>query len=243
MDQQTKAMLKQDEFLTVGSHGLEWAGQNRRSVIVSAGILLAVIVAAVVAIVIYQHRSEKASEAFGGAMQTYQTPLAAPGQAVPPGVKTFASVTDRAKAASAQFMAVATQYGSTPDGKNARYFAGLTYVEAGQTAIAEETLKKVAGGWNHDLADLSRLALAQLYRQTTRNPQAIEMYKQIAAKPSTAVPAGVAKLQLADLYMGENKPEEARKIYAELKDKEGKSAAGVIAAQKLNPGAAQAPQM
>ena len=71
------------------------------------------------------------------------------------------------------------------------------------------------------------------------------MYNQIAAKPSTAVPAGVAKLQLADLYMGENKPEEARKIYAELKDKDSKSAAGVIAAQKLNPGAAPAgaPQM
>ena len=64
-----------------------------------------------------------------------------------------------------------------------------------------------------------------------------------AATPSTAVPAGVAKLQLADLFMGENKPDEARKIYAELKDKDGKSAAGVIAAQKLNPGAAQAPQM
>ncbi len=236
-------MLKQDEYVTVGTHGLEWAGQNRRSVIVSAAILLAVIVVAVLSIVLYQNRSEKASEAFGAAMQTYQTPLAAPGQQVPPGVKTFASVTERAKASSDQFMQVAKQYSSTPDGKNARYFAGLTYIEAGQNATAEETLKKVAGGWNHDLADLARLALAQMYRQTARDAQAIELYNAIAAKPSTAVPAGVAKLQLADLYMGENKPEEARKIYAELKDKDGKSAAGVIAAQKLNPGAAQPQQM
>ncbi len=241
MDQQTKAALKQNDYLTANNGGLEWASQNRRSVLVSAALLLAVIVVGVLAIVIYQNRSEKASEAFGSAMQTYQTPLAAPGQPVPPGVKTFGSVTDRAKAASAQFMQVANQYGGTPDGKNARYFAGLTYIEAGQNATAEDTLKKVANGWNHDLSDLAKLALAQMYRQTARDAQAVELYNQIAAKPSTAVPAGVAKLQLADLYMGENKPEEARKIYAELKDKDAKSAAGVIAAQKLNPGAAPAP--
>ena len=245
MDQRTKAELKRNDYVTVGSEGFQLSGQNRRSVIVSAAVLLAVIVVAVLAIVIYQNRAEKASEAFGAAMQTYQTPLAAAGQPVPPGVKTFASVAERAKASSDQFMQVAHQYGGTPDGKNALYFAGLTYVEAGQNATAEDTLKKVAGGWNHDLADLARLALAQMYRQTARDAQAIEMYNQIAAKPSTAVPAGVAKLQLADLYAGENKPEEARKIYAELKDKDGKSAAGVIAAQKLNPGAAPAggPQM
>ncbi len=243
MDQQTKASLKRNDYLTVNNGELQFSGLNRRSAIVSAAVLLVVILVAVLSIVIYQNRSEKASEAFGAAMQTYQTPLAAPGQQVPPGVKTFASVTDRAKASSDQFMQVSKQYGSTPDGKNALYFAGLTYIEAGQNATAEETLKKVAGGWNHDLSDLAKLALAQMYRQTARDAQAIDLYNQIAAKPSTSVPAGIAKLQLADLYMGENKPEDARKIYAELKDKDGKSAAGIIAAQKLNPGAASAPQM
>ena len=240
MDQQTKAMLKQDSYVTATSHGLEWAGQNRRSVMVSAAILLAVIVVAVLGIVIYNNRSEKASQAFGAAMQTYQTPLATPGQAVPPGVKTFPSATERAKAASEQFLQVAKQFGGTPDGKNARYFAGLTQIEAGQNATAEATLKEVAGGWNRDLGNLSKLALAQMYRQTGRDSQAIELYNQIAAKPSTAVPMGVAKLQLADLYQNENKPDEARKIYAELKDKDAKGAAGVIAAQKLNPSAAPA---
>lgn len=243
MDQRTSVELKRNDELTGNYGDVPLAGLNRRSALVSAAVLLAVILLAVLAVVIYQQRSEKASEAFGAAMQTYQTPLAAPGQQVPAGVKTFPSTTERAKAAAAEFMQVANQYSMTPDGKNARYFAGLTYIEAGQNAAAEDTLKKVAGGWNHDLGDLAKLALAQMYRQTAREPQAIDLYNQIAAKPSTAVPAGVAKLQLADLYMGENKPEEARKIYAELKDKDGKSAAGVIAAQKLNPGAAPAPQM
>ena len=201
---------------------------------------LAIILVAVIAGVIYNSRSEKASEAFGAAMQTYQTPLAAAGQPVPPGVKTFPSATDRAKAASDQFLQVAHQYGITPDGKNALYFAGLSQIEAGQNASAEATLKQVAGGWNRELANLAKLALAQLYRQTARSSQAVDLYNELAAKPSTSVPAGVAKLQLASVYEDENKTDQARKIYAELKDKDAKSAAGVIAAQKLNPGAAPA---
>jgi hypothetical protein len=55
------------------------------------------------------------------------------------------------------------------------------------------------------------------------------------------VPAGTAQLQLADLYEAENKPEMAKKVYAQLKDKDAKGPAGMIAAQKLNPSAAAAP--
>ena len=241
VDQQTRASLKQDNYVTVTSHGLDWASQNRRSVIVSAAILLVVILIAVAAGVLYTNRSEKASIAFGAAMQAYQTPLAPAGQPVPPGVKTFPSVEARAMAANALFLQVADQYGMTAIGKNARYFAGLTAVEAGQNASAESTLNQVASGWNHDLANLARLALAQLYRETGRDLQAIDQYNQITRKPSVSVPAGTAQLQLAELYAGENKPDEARRIYAQLKDKDAKGPAGLIAAQKLNPAAAAAP--
>ena len=239
MDQQTKAALKQnDRFVTTTSHGLEWANENRRSVIVTAALLLLTIIVVVLAAVFYNKRSSAASEAFGAAMQAYQTPLAAPGQQVPAGVKTFASVPERAKAANDMFMACADKYSMTPDGKVCHYFGGLTYMEQGQNGPAETVLKQVAGSWNSDLAALAKLSLAQLYRQTSRDPQAAEIYNQLAAKPTTTVPAGLAQLQLADMYMAEGKSDEARKIYAQLKDKDAKSAAGLIAAQKLNPSAA-----
>ena len=93
----------------------------------------------------------------------------------------------------------------------------------------------MAGGWNHDLAALAKLSLAGLYRQTSRDPQAIEIYNELIAKPATTVPAGLAQLQLAELYEAEGKPEDAKKIYAQLKDKDAKGAAGQLAAQKLNP--------
>lgn len=240
MDQQTKAALKKDKFVSTTTHGLEWASENRQSVIVNGGILLAVIVIAIVSAAVYNSRSEAASVAFGAAMQAYQTPLAQPGEAVPPGVTTYPSIAERAKAAGALFQAVANKYGMTPDGRNARYFAGLTYIEAGENQQAEVTLKKVAGGWDSDLGALAKFALAQLYRNTGRDPQAIDLYKKLIAKPAATVPAGLAQLQLADLYQLEGKADEAKTIYANLKDKDPKGAAGMAAAEKLNPTSAPA---
>ena len=238
MDQQTKQALKHDQFVDTTKHGLEWATENRRSVIITSSILLAVVLVAVCSAILYNSRANQASVAFGAAMQAYQTPLAAPGQAVPPGIKTYATINDRAKAANDLFMGVADKYSMTPDGKVARYFGGLTYMEEGQNAPAESTLKQVAGGWNSDLAALAKLSLAQLYRQTGRDPQAIDLYNELTAKPTNTVPPGLAQLQLAELYESQNKPEMAKKVYAQLKDKDAKGPAGLLAAQKLNPAAA-----
>ena len=235
MDQKTKAALKKDKFVTTTTHGLEWASEHRQSVLANGAILLAVILVAIVSVVVYNSRSEAASVAFGAAMQAYQTPLAQSGEAVPPGMTTYSSAAERAKAANALFLAVADKYGMTPDGQNARYFAGLTYIEAGENQQAEETLKKVAGGWDNNLAALAKFALAQLYRDTGRDPQAIDLYNKLSAKPTATVPYGLAQLQLADLYQSEGKTDAARQIYATLKDKDPKGAAGMAAAEKLNP--------
>jgi tetratricopeptide (TPR) repeat protein len=239
VDQQTKAELKHDNFVDVTTHGLSWASENRRSVIVTSVALLGVILILVAGVVFYNNRSQAASVAFGDAMAAYQAPIAQPGQPIPVGMKTYNTIGERAKAATALFLAAADKYGMTPAGKNALYFAGLTSMEAGENASAESTFKKVADGWNGDLAALAKLSLAQLYRQTGRSSQAIEIYNQLTAKPTTTVPAGLAQIQLAELYEGQNQPDAAKKNYAQLKDKDAKGAAGMLAAQKLNPPPAQ----
>jgi predicted negative regulator of RcsB-dependent stress response len=241
VDQQTRQALKHDQFVDTTQHGIEWASQNRRSLILAGAIVAALIAIVAIGAFVYSHRSEQAAIAFGEAMQTYQTPIAAPGQQIPPGVKTFPSASERAKAANQLFVKTADSYGMTPSGRLARYFAGLTAIEAGNSTSAESTLKQVASGWNSDLASLAKLALAQLYRQTNRDAQAIEIYNNLTAHPSTSVPAGTAQLQLADLYEAENKPELAKKVYATLKDKDAKGPAGMIAEQKLNPAPAGGP--
>lgn len=240
MDHQTKVALKQDHFVTTTATGLSWASENRKSVITTVLLLLAVIIVVVLGGVLWVHRTQAAATAFGNAMTIYQTPIAAPAQPLPPGTKTFPSAAERAKAANAAFVSVANEYGMTADGKNALYFAGLTYMEAGQTQSAEDTLKKVSSSWDSQLSSLAKLALADLYRQTGRNQQAVDLYNELTAKPTDSVPAGLAQLQLADLYTAEGKIDQAHKIYAQLKDKDAKGAAGAIASQKLNPTAAPA---
>ncbi len=241
-----KSALKQDHFITTTSSGLEWVSANRRSVLVTTSILFALIVLAVLTAVLFNRRSDAAAAAFGRAMQTYESPLVTPGEPQEPGVTVYDSAGERAKAANAQFVAVANQYASTRDGKNALYFAGITAMEAGQTASAEADLQKVARAWNKELAALGKFALADLYHGTGRDGQAIELYNQLTAKPTDAIPAGLAQITLAALYTDEGKPEQARQIYAQLKDKDKdakglQGPAGSIAAQKLNPAQASGP--
>ena len=90
-----------------------------------------------------------------------------------------------------QFAAVAQQYGWLPQGTKARYFLGITDEELGQNASAETELKAAAGAWDRNIANLAKLALAGLYRQTSRDPQAIDLYNGLVAKPSQTVSAAV----------------------------------------------------
>lgn len=241
MDNATKQKLKQpDQFISTTEHGIQWAQQNRQSAIAAIVALIAVILAIVGGYTWYQHRSGVADTAFGDAMETYNTPVATPGQPVPPGTKTFPTAKDRAVESSKKFAAVASQFGMLKAGKLANYFAGLSAMEAGENSTAEADLQKTASSFNGDLAALGKLALAQLYQSEGNNAKAVDLYKELAKDNRTTVPYGMAELQLAALYEAENKPEEAKKVYAEIqdKDKDAKGEPGTaaqLAKQKLNP--------
>jgi tetratricopeptide (TPR) repeat protein len=230
VDTQTRHALKQDRLVEATKTGFGWF-QDNRSRVIQATVALAVLIAiAVAALVIYSKRSGAADLAFGEAMDIYNAPLAQPGQPPTPGEKTFPSATVRATQANQQFSQVANQYGFFEAGKTARYFAGLTAIDMGQTGQAETNLKQVADGHDAALASLAKLALANLYQQLNRSSEAVVLYNQLIAKPTSTVPVDAAKLQLAALYEKTN-PAEANKIYAQLKT--SKTAAGQIATQKL----------
>ena len=239
MDNQTRHKLKQDNFVIATKHGMHWAGENRRSVITTSILLLAVIVLAVGGVALYNYRSDAAAADFGSAMLVYGAPIATPGEPVTPGSQTYATALDRAKAANALFVATADKYSFTTAGRNARYFAGLTYMDEGQTASAESTLLKLSNGMDKNLAALAKVALASLYHQTGRDQQAIDIYNQLIAKPAETETAGMAQLQLGTLYESMNRPDDAKKIYAQLKDKDAKGAAGEVATQRLSGTPAQ----
>jgi tetratricopeptide (TPR) repeat protein len=232
VDTQTRHALKQDKYVEATASGIDWLQANRTNVIKLGAIVLVVVALIVTAAVVYTNRSEQAQIAFGKAIDIYNTPLRQPGQPALPGDNTYASATERAKAANPLFVQVAEHYGWLKAGANAEYFAGLTYLDLNQTASAESELQKAASSHDKGLAALAKMALAGLYRQTGRNSQAIDIYNQVIKNPTVTVPASSAKLELAELEETTD-PLAAKKLYAEIKDQDKNTAAGQIATQKL----------
>lgn len=231
MDTQTRHALKNDKLQQATAGSLDWMTEHRSNVVRWVVIGAIVLVVVVGGLVFWNVRSSAAEKALGAALDTYSSPLAQPGAPAQQG--TYATAADRAKAANKQFVDVANQYGMTSEGGKAHYFAGVTYQELGQTASAETELKKAADAWDHNLSNLAKIALAGLYHQTGRDAQAIDLYNEIVAKPSTTVPAAVAQLDLADLYVAQGKQDMAKALWAKIKESDKDGMAGSIATQKL----------
>ncbi|MGP8176062.1 MAG: tetratricopeptide repeat protein [Terracidiphilus sp.] len=234
MDTRTRHALKKDKFAQATASSMSWVSEHRSDVMrwVIGGV--AVVVLCIGALVFWSVQATAADSALGAALDTYDAPLALQGAPAEKGI--YATAAERSKAANQQFAAVAKKYGWLPEGAKAHYFTGITDRELGQTAAAETELKTVAGAWSlgdRNLQNLAKLALAGLYHQTGRDAQAIDLYNALAAKPSETVSAGVAQLDLADLYAAEGKQDQARKLWAKVKDADKDGAAGQIATQKL----------
>ena len=232
MDTQTRHALKQDSFVTATSSSIGWLQQHRSSVLKVAVPVVLAIVAILAGVVVYNQRSEAALIALGKGLTTYSSPVRQPGMPEQMAKDAYASYPERAKAANQQFVDTANKYGWTLSGKNAEYFAGVTFMEMRQNGEAEKAFRKTVDSGDANLSSLGKLALAGLYSQNKRDTEAIDLYKQLIAKPTAAVPAATAQLQLAAMYET-TRPDEAKKLYAEIKDKDKTGPAGQIAAAKL----------
>jgi predicted negative regulator of RcsB-dependent stress response len=234
VDTQTRHALKKDKFAQATASSVSWLSGHRSGVLrwVISGVV--VLVLGLGALIDWNVQSSAADQALGAALDAFNAPLTQPG--APPESGEYPNAAERATAAHRQFDEVAQKYGWLPEGAKARYFAGITDEELGQIGSAEKELKAAAGAWNwgdRNLSNLATLALAGLYHQTARDGQAIELYNALAARPSETVSAGVAELDLADLYAAEGKQDQARALWAKVKDQDKDGAAGSIAAQKL----------
>jgi tetratricopeptide (TPR) repeat protein len=231
VDSQTRHALKQDKFVQTTQSGVSWVGDHRSAVIRYSVVVVVMLALLIAGAIFYNQRSDAAEAALGSALDAYSAQLAQPGQPITKGV--FATTADRAKAANQQFVAVANQYGWLSEGAKAHYFAGITYEELGQNGPAETELKAAESSWDGNLSGLAKFALAGFYHQTGRDGQAIDLYNGLIAKPTTAVPAYTSQLALADLYAAAGKTDQAKQIWAKVKDADKTGSAGSIAAEKL----------
>jgi tetratricopeptide (TPR) repeat protein len=231
VDTETRHALKANSFAQATATSVSWLNLHKNGVVRWAIIAVVALVVVIGSLVGWSLRAAAADAALGAAMDTYNSQLAEPG--IPAESGTYASAADRAKAANKQFSDVASSYGLLPAGTKAHYFAGITAEELGQNGTAESELKKAEGAWDRNVSNLAKLALAGLYQKTARDNQAIELYNAIVAKPSETVSAAAAQLSLADLYAAEGKQDQARALWAKVKDADKEGAAGSVAAEKL----------
>ncbi len=220
-------------FTRVSTASPSWFEQNKTLAIRLSVVGVAAVFVALAASIWASNQSAASRVAFSNAMDVYDSPIQQAGQPNVPNAKTYASAADRARDANPLFDAVAKKYGLFKAGKNAIYFAGLTAEDMGNNAIAEADLKKGADSSDTGLAALAKLALASLYENTGRLPQALSLYHGLIDHPTLTVSANAARLALAAAEQSTN-PQDARLQYAKIKDSDKTTAAGQIAAEKLS---------
>ena len=229
----TRHQLKQDSFRTSTTETISWAVEHQ-SKLVAAGIVVAVIVAAVLGGWWYvDYRNDQAQSQLSGAIEKYGAPIRPAGTPATPEMLSFGSAQERAKATNAEFTRIADKYSFTQSGKVARYFVGITFHELGDNAAAEKNLTEVADSRSKEIGSLAKLALAGIYHDTNRDPQAIAIYKDLADHPTASVGKGTAQFLLASLYEESHQPDQARALYQQMQKESPASPVAQLATQKL----------
>jgi predicted negative regulator of RcsB-dependent stress response len=232
----TRHQLKQDKFAEKTKEAVQWTAGHQRPLVWGVGVVMVAALAAYGYLLWQNHQNEAANMALGAGMRTLSAQVLPPGSPTKPDNKdTFASATDRAKAAHQQFKATADQFDKFPYSKAAkiaRYMEGVTAMQSGDNASAEATLKTVAASRDADVAALAKMSLASLYRATNRSSEAIKIYKDLQDHPTDTVSKVQAQLEMAAMYESSD-PQQASGIYQQIQKDDPTSTAAQIAGAKL----------
>lgn len=227
----TRRQLKEDKFAETAQGAAQWATGHRKTVVWALGTIV-VAVLATTGIITWRNRQiENGNDELAAAMRILNAPLAA--QAVPgENTPTFKTIAERGKAAEKKLKEIEDKYSMFGPGKVAHYLRGSALIEAGDMSGGEQEIKTAADSGDKDLAALAKMALADLYRNSNRQADAVKLYKDVADHPTASVSKTTAQLALAEAYEATD-PQQATAIYQQLQKEDPNSPAARYAAQKL----------
>ncbi len=230
MRAETRHQLKEDRFskvtLEAAENAAHWTVEHQSKLIVA---VIAVAVLAAIGLggwYYVSQQDEKASVDLSTAVRTLETPIRPAGIPPQPGYDSFGSSQERATTARKQFQDIVDKYPHTHSADMARYFVGLTSEQLNDNDSAERNLQAAANSSSSELASLGKFALASVYRAEGKDTQAVDIYKQLIAKPTVVVSKATAQLELAALYESTKKPDEAKRIYDQVAKENPSSEAG-----------------
>jgi len=234
---ETRHQLKQDRFsqttIDVAERTMHWSVEHQNKLIAAAVVVLIIVGLAFAGWYYLNQQDQKASLDFSQAVRTLDTPVRPPNMPPQPDAPSFASTKERASAAHKQLQEIVDKYPHTHAADFANYLLGLTSAQIGDNTAAERELQAVAAYHNADLSTLAKFALASVYRNTNRDKQAIDLYKQIIAKPTATVGKAMAQMELGATYQSANQPLEAKRIYEQVQKENPSTEAAQMASAKL----------
>jgi tetratricopeptide (TPR) repeat protein len=225
----TRHELKQDKFAATAAEAVHEVVEHRSGII---KIVAAVVVVGLLAGGIFWYvnsRTEQATDALGQALVIYNAPVVPPGTPKQGSMTTFNTDQERLIASKNALYAISDQYGWTQSGQYARYLAGLTEKELGNYKVAEDQLRALSNSRRKELSAMAKYALAAVYRDEKRDPDAINLLQTLIDKPAVSVPKANAQFALADIYLSEQQPDKAKVIFDQIAKDNPKNAVGQIA--------------
>jgi len=234
---ETRHQLKQDRFsqttIDVAERTMHWSVEHQNKLIAAAVVVLILVGLAFGGWYYLNQQDQKASLDLSQAVRTLDTPVRPPNMPPQPDTPSFASTKERATVAHKQLQEIVDKYPHTHASDFAHYLLGLTSAQIGDNAAAERELQTVSSYHNADLSTLGKFALASVYRNTNRDKQAIDLYKQIIAKPTATVGKAMAQIELGATYESANQPLEAKRIYEQVQKENPSTEAAQMASAKL----------
>ncbi len=124
------------------------------------------------------------------------------------------------------FVKIASDYGSTDAGNLANLYAGLSYYHLGQAKEAVKYLEKFSPSDDAMVSPAAVAALGNAYAAVGQVDKAVSKLKDAASKADSKAKEGANNslsptflLQAGELLESENKPDEALKVYQDIKKK------------------------
>jgi predicted negative regulator of RcsB-dependent stress response len=208
--------LKKDEIRDTFVHGVESIASHQQILWVVVGAALAVALAVFGWSSYTRRQTAKAAAALDDAKKTFQARIRTQGEAAEPGELTYVDEKNKFGDSERKFLAVASQYGRTRPGQIARYYAALSEIQLKQYGEAEKNLAQMDSSGDESLAGLAKFQLAGVYDLEGKGSQAVQVYQQLADKPTVFVPKPLVLLTLAGHY-SKTDPAQASKLYNEVK--------------------------
>ncbi len=224
--------LKKDEIRDTLVHGAEAALSHQRLMWILGALILTVALVVIGWKIYNERQTVKASSGLDLAMKIFQARIRTPGEPEEPGETTYVEEKNKYEDAAKKFGEVAKNYPRTRPAQVARYYAALCYERLGRFDEAQKSLREVETGEGAELASLARFNLAQILERTGKGQEAVRLYQQLMARPSSMVPRPLVMLALADSYR-KNNPQEAQRLYNQIRTEYPDTAVAQAAQERL----------